>query len=476
MRSAEVTDYWRKLDAPSDRRKQLRSFTFVGLRGLADGAIAFSSPITALCGLSGAGKSALLRAIWAVLDWSAVKSKIPVCKRLEGAELCSRVVVEGNERVIKLDTRTQDVEGNADDIDVYYIDLSTKGVELQERFCGYDVDNLLDAYSPIELEAQEVNVLSFVCKKDYERVRIYEIDEFGEEAPFIEVQEGDNQYDVRTMSLGEISVIVCFWILRRAKAGTIILFEEPETYIPPVSQGALMDFLAMVSVRQKLSIVFTTHSPQMVSRLSEKQVIFLYRDAAGSHVAPVEQYGRMKVLVGLQAPVDCILVVEDRVAREFVRLSLALLDSTLITRSEILDVGGATNVTAIRKQFPRRAQTVTLIGIYDGDMRGQVREEEGQWPLVFLPGVIGVEKMFRECAAKNSEGLAERLRKSPEEIAVILGSLHGLDDHDWFEELSKRLGIGYEQTLLTLFSVWHSLEPNAGTIREFIRLIHARLT
>ena len=124
-------------------------------------------------------------------------------------------------------------------------------------------------------------MLSYILNKHYEFVEIYEIDDYQDEDlfPIVIVKENGSTYDTRTMSLGEISVLTIFWSLNHAAVGSIVLLDEPEIYLSPVSQGALMDYLATACVQKQLSVILTTHSPQMFARLTKEQVKFIYRAA-----------------------------------------------------------------------------------------------------------------------------------------------------------------------------------------------------
>ena len=466
MRSAEVAEIWRTLEG-FKRAPHIRTFEYGGLAGLADGALEFTSPVTAICGLSGSGKSALLRALLAALQPEMIADNPQVLMRLNG--LVASVTLDRDGEAIKrdIDLRRLAQPPHEDKLEVEYLDLSTSGRQLQDKLCGMEVEVLLDAYSPITLKPTDVSLLRFICKKDYTSVKIYEIDEFGEVLPFIVVEDANGTYDCRTMGLGEISVFLCYWALKRAKAGAIVLFEEPETYIPPVSQTALVDFLASVSVRQRVSMIFTTHSPQIVSRLKPHQIKFLYRGTRVARFATEDQQTRMGQVVGLTQPIDSIILVEDRAAREFTRLLLSKLDVSLLLRSEILDVGGHANITGCRRSFPRRAKSVVVLGVYDGDMRGVVEENGDEWPFVFLPGESSVEALFRKLGNEGFEDLATKLGMEPHALDVVLAALQGLNDHDWFEELAKAVGKSYEQAMFACFEAWIAIKANAESAAAF---------
>ncbi len=472
MISAEAADYWRAIAKSPGRPNELRSLSYKKLAGLLDGEIPFSSPITAVCGLSGAGKSALLRAIWAALDWSAASRRLEVRNRLSGAELKAIVNVEGTEAISSIKIDNEDLHTDpAAPIEVLHFDPSIIAASLQQRFCSLQgLPQLLDAYQPIELTTDEVRTIGFVSKKNYQSIRIFEIDEFeGEEVlPFVQVNDDQFEYDSRTMSLGEISILLCFWTLRRAQAKAIFLAEEPETYISPKSQEALMDYFASVCVRKQLFIIFTTHSPQMVARLNEDQVRFFYRTREGSRLASLDQDLTMRRLVGLEVPTDVCVPVEDRAAREFARLLVARADHSLSIRIDIVDVGGHSEITKLRKLVPKSLRSFVLVGVYDGDMRRSIETGENEWPMIFLPGTIPIEQSFQNLSRTHTRVFADKSGRTAHDFEVALAELDGSDHHDWLENLARSLHLSYEQLMMAGFECWYSLEDNKNQAKIFV--------
>jgi len=330
---------------------------------------------------------------------------------------------------------------------------------------------LLDAYEPIELNAEEIRLIGFISKKNYKTIKIYEIDEFDDERilPFVQIEDEIFKYDTRTMSLGEISIMLCFWELRRAAEGTIFLAEEPETYISPASQSALMDFLANICVKKKMMMIITTHSPQMVARLDPIQVKFLFRrHNGGASFASPKQHGKMLQTVGLDKPVNIFLAVEDRAAREFAKLLIARLDYALYTQIDVIDVAGEAEITKIRRVIPKGLRCFSVLGVYDGDMRERISDSADHWPVIFLPGSTAVEHSFQELTRTHPTVFAEKLARSEEDFETALSSTHGSDAHDWFESLARSCGLSYEQMMMAAFECWYSVEGNRLEASRFI--------
>jgi AAA domain, putative AbiEii toxin, Type IV TA system len=284
-------------------------------------------------------------------------------------------------------------------IAVLHIDPSTVVGRLQRSVCEInELAEVVESHEPIQLDHDELQLLSFILNKKYEAAAIYEIDDYQEEDPFpiITVTESGVPYDIRTMSLGEISVFTIFWFLHRAQKNSLVLLEEPETFLSPVSQGAFLDYLASICVQKQLTLVLTTHSPQMFSRLSKDQVRFSYRTDVGAALADESQFDTMRHAVGISSQVDRIILVEDRAAREFVINVLRKTDHSFLLRSEVIDVGGVGKINRICETFPGGIKSFSMIGLYDGDVQAEVLALKPSWETVFLPGEKPIEEMFQQ--------------------------------------------------------------------------------
>jgi len=466
VRSAERARIWSAIQKAPKRDVQLVSFSFSNIPGIRDGALRFRSPITAICGINGAGKSSLLRAIWATLSWEEMDNHPEIKERLK--TFASQLDIEINGQKATLTAASQAL---ASPVTVLHIDPSTTVGQLQRFVCNInELDELIESHAPIVLEEDEVSLLNSILNKSYDSASIFEIDDYAEEAPFpiICVSENGNSYDIRTMSLGEISVFNVFWALQRAQKNSIVLLEEPETFLSPVSQGALLDYLAVVCVKKQLSIVMTTHSPQMFSRLNVEQVQFAYRTATGAALADDSEFDTMREAVGIKPLVDKILLVEDRAARELSLNILRKLDHKSLIRSELISLGGHGDITRVCQSFPHSHSSFQMVAIYDGDVRTEISALDPKWPFVFLPGTDAIEVAFRNLLERETGPIAKGLGRSEAELAVALAKLRGLDHHDWFEEVAQSLHVSYAELMHACYEQWIEDEWIEAQVENFL--------
>lgn len=474
MRSARLADYWRALDGVPLKSVPLEKITFANLAGLEDAEIVFQSPVTAICGINGTGKSAILRVLWATLDKDA-ETKIPAIKpRLGSATATLQLRTSAGEVQREIRSQADLPEG----VFVEHLDPSALAATLQEKICVLEnledpsLKEFLEAYEALELDDKALKWISYILKRSYQKILVYEIDEFEIPFPFILINDGSRNYNIRTASLGEISILLIFWTLHRALEGTIVLLEEPETYLSPVAQSALMDYLAFLAISKKLTIVLTTHSPPMFSRLKSKQVRFVFHSETAGKIASEQQFSSMRKSVGLETPVDCIMFVEDRAGAHFLRLILGKLDYLLSLRCEIIVAGDESSITRALDSLPRSIKSIKAVGVYDGDMRNGVTVLEEGWPAVFLPGDRPVEQMYRDAVGGRIPELSKLTGRSNGELEVILANIRGQDHHDWFENFAKELRLTYEALMHVLFELWYSSEENETAAVAFIALVN----
>src|ERR1019366_10504144 len=88
----------------------------------------------------------------------------------------------------------------------------------------------------------------------------------------------------RTMGTGELAIFFFWWSIERASRDAVLLIEEPETYLSPGSQEALCNFLIQAAVEKHLTLVVTSHSPKIISSLSDENLVFVFRRAQGIKV------------------------------------------------------------------------------------------------------------------------------------------------------------------------------------------------
>jgi predicted ATPase len=455
MRTAQVRAAWDGIRRDPERPFAVRGLSFDQFPGFEVGQLAFNGPLNVVCGLNGSGKTTLVRILWYLLDPTRAELAPGTKQRIDRVRARLELRWRGRDYTREMNFGANLVpEPLPEEASVIHLEPAEHAIALKNFFAETvsigDTINGIEAY---DLDAASPRLINYVLKKEYTKVEIFEIERESNNIPYIRVVEYDYSYDIATMSLGEISVIYMFWRIHLSNTGSVILIEEPETFISPVSQSALMNMFAKNCNERTLFFVISTHSASMLARLEDSDINFVYRTMGQARVSTREMHKTMRKSVGMVQPRRNIIVVEDRLAREFVRLLIRQFDIQFLNETEIANVSGAGAVSDLLRLFPTHLEEIRIVGVYDGDVRNQLLEANGR-PRAFLPDQTPLEQMFRTCISDRIGEAAELLSMPSEELRIILARLDGLDHHDWYEEAARELGLDYNQLLVKLFDLW----------------------
>ncbi|WP_352711207.1 AAA family ATPase [Mesorhizobium sp. M0586] len=469
MRRAEASDNWQRLRSSKPFSSRLVRIEYSGIAGLFDGHVDFSSPITMVCGLNGVGKSLLLRLVWAALDWESGKSIAPLVGRIANGKVT--VSLRANNTPI-----TRLIDGNQltvddvipDNVGISYVDAPKTAIELFSFFAQVEsIDDILNGIDPIPLDDEDLATLKYMTGKSYSEVGIFEIEGFDSIKPFFRAKEYGIEYDVKTMSLGEISCFYMLWLFRRAKSGSFYFIDEPETFISPMSQSSMMDYIARVTLEKKLSVLLSSHSTRMMGRLSKQDLVLMFATPLGTKFYDNSKWRRFLQDMGMSSGRRHVLLVEDRLARVFCGNLLSKFDMALLSESELLDVGGEAIITELRKKFPRHTKDLKIVGIYDADI--EVRgSRKPIWPFVKLPGELSVEAAFKKIVTDSPVKVSTYLNRAADDIEIANAKLAGADMHDWTFEMANGLGFEYDVLVSLLTNAWLSEQGNETAAQEFV--------
>ena len=191
----------------------------------------------------------------------------------------------------------------------------------------------------------------------------------------------------------------------------LVLIDEIETGLHPSIQKLLMLHLQRLSLRQKLQIIVTTHSPVVLESVPLEGRIFLRRDE--DHDVRVEPPMRdilQRAMYG-QSTDKLSILCEDDVAESIIRGVVDALSAKLNLRPEDLFIGKNTG----KDEFPAHVRTLAriqqlqdFIFVLDGDgtaMEGAIRQAAGHGNnvhLLFLPGDSCPEEWLWNAVKQNT--------------------------------------------------------------------------
>lgn len=474
MRLARLQDFRRRLrERRQDWTLQLDSFSFGGIPSLGEAGLIFQSPLTAISGPNGVGKTTLLRAIWECARAVQADTR-PIDPRKLQAGTATLSFKYANESKSCDVTFGPEIirQGTPPGVEVLHIDSASE-VSAQQKLLGEftDVEDLINGVGARLLEGKPLTTLNYLACRDYRSAQVYEVEGGNGVMPFFEVAFANDRYDSRTMGAGELALFFLWWSIERAPQGALVLIEEPECFLSPASQEALCNYLIEATVERQLTLVITSHSAPIISALSDENLVFIFRQAQGIKVVDGPPPPALLKTIGIEPPKDTIILVEDDSAEQFCRLLLERLRPSLARRAEISPRGGEGNIVAALRKVAGQFTSMNFIGLFDGDMRNRVPNEVANF-CTLLPGDKPIEACFRDLVEADPNSLAIAIGTNG--LDAILFGLQGKDHHDWYAGLCQELGMTKSQLFPVLFQRWIREEVNstaaAATIDSLVAL------
>jgi hypothetical protein len=472
IRLARFADHWRRALARNYEVRYER-LDYRGLRSLHDDSISFAKGITAIVGGNGVGKSTLAHAAVDVLaGFDGVRSLSDRSVRLTGGDLRAQVASESGTQHVSLTVSTAGAReaGHALDAEFTWLDPASMAMLCQRQILGDPAfDDLLESIGSRVLTADELDSASYVVGKDYTKCEVWEIPDYGsfDVLPYFRVTSSGAAYGSEDMGSGELALLITLWTLNRVPKNSIVVLEEPETHVSARSQDALMDLVAWACDRRGLWLVITTHSPIVLRKLPLDHVRLLVVDGGKTRLICEPRLHQLASILGGGVAYRNLLLVEDECARFLVLAILEKLDADLRHQfSIVVASGGEARITAVLRELPRVEQW-SIVGCYDGDMRGRIDAKGFEWPHVYLPGDRSPEVLLREAVRGNAAPakLATALHVSVENVNVALNASAGHDHHDWLDELSRALTLDKGNVVRALTNVW--LQVGAADAKTF---------
>ena len=459
MRKAKETDYWDKVY----KRKYSSNLLSVELNGLNNlQEISFSNGITAICGLNGAGKSTIIAAVKDLLGLNLSESDR---HKLKSATVNGQVECDNK----KIDCSNCNGKRLCDagyDLDnIKYLDCD-ENIQIQVFNIGQaNFEELLEQNEEYELSPEQIDDICYLTGKRYQSCKIWEFEDIEEigTVPFFKVSIDEMEYDSRSMGRGEHFLFYLFWYINKCNSGTIVIIEEPETYISICSQIHFSNYLGKQIAEKGIQVIVTTHSPFLLEHIR-----IVSRMGNIAMITKPDDDMMAEDILGIAQSYAGTLFVEDRVAYDY--LSIILEDKApYILKKYTIDIaeGGEKSITC-RLEFPSSDKIkYNFIGIYDGDMRERLDTSKLNWKWLFLPGNKALEELFREYlhVPENIEKFCEVVGKEKQQIITMLATIDGNDYHDWFEELRKFLGIDGKMLVRNFYRIMREMDKE---IEEFI--------
>jgi predicted ATPase len=494
MKNAALESIWRSAQT-TPAGTSILGLSLDELKGISGTNLSFEGPLVAICGFNGTGKTTLLNALRALLGGAG---RAPVDRydaRVQNAHVKATLKFRGKSHDLMKPPGHSTNRQIPDELAVHFFNPTYDAVTLQRTLQDRgDIPSLMNGIEGQSFGREELEEISRIIGKTYSAITAFDlsqefltardeasgsvvdsaagvdgassaIEELSTVAlrnvPYFEVTVGAVKYDSRSMGLGELATIYLYWSLQSVQRGAIVLLEEPESFITPASQPALGAVLAKFASEKKFTIIFTSHSEPLVSRLSTKNLIVNIPQMTGeSKATTAEDADEHLQILRLNPRKVGMVICEDWGGVAFLRGLLRRKSHPALTRFDFIPAFGEGNVAKLLACYPRRGGVTPMFGVLDGDVRTSFSEKGHFWPHCFLPGDVAPEKILIEKFKEFLDDFcADRdIKKRTAEIAI--SATDGLDYHDVIGQLTRALPCSHEDIVnfvvrrLTMDTEW----------------------
>lgn len=222
------------------------------------------------------------------------------------------------------------------------------------------------------LGEEELAIISHILGRQYKEARWIKHRLFkGEDGLSVIFKTKHSSYSEAFAGSGEVAVTSCVVQVLAATKGTLILLDEPEVSLHPGAQERLLAFLANMALKRQLQVVFSTHSPHLVTSLPDDAIKAFHQTENGRFVVlpSTHPYAAFRRL-GAAGGGEVRIIVEDKLAQSVVKQALLTFNDKAqadIFRVEYIS-GGAEAI--LKYHIPVLMQNTgrTLV-LLDGDQK-----------------------------------------------------------------------------------------------------------
>lgn len=228
-----------------------------------------------------------------------------------------------------------------------------------------------------------------------------------------------------------LSILETYVKISQKNNSYILLIEEPEVYLHPKLQRKMIDTL--VEMSQTNQIIFTSHSPITVSKLSKQQIKLVRKE---NGVASIEDVEPKTVIDELGIKSDDILTnkgiifVEGKDDKEVFKILLEKIQKGMSEKINIIDAGNCQNLKFYANAellINDRFDTPTII-VRDTDTKKPSRQREDL-----------ANDIINQRNKKSSEDIQRKIRES-----IVVLDRYSLEGYFIDNKLLKILNINSE--------------------------------
>jgi predicted ATPase len=422
-----------------------------GLRCHSNTVLEVASPITALCGMNGTGKSTLLQ-----IAASAYNSPTPnllrrfypgdflVVGALDPAPFQPGATVsfgywqaDRTTRTLTLTRRTSSKRWSGyrrqPKRQVVFAGVGLYLPRVEER--GFVVTQAakLRVVSESAMTARTSNWTSRIVNTAYTGMTAKVVDHGGKQESVATVSRHGATYSEAHMGYGEGRTQFLVDTLEKCPPQSLVLLEEPETSLHPSAQAELGRYLVDVAIERRHQILLTTHSEHLLAALPSQSLTYLRREGADISLLPGLTPLQARSLLAAGGTKALTVLVEDDVGKAITTEIIRRVNPALLETFSIHIGGDAGTISTTVRCL--KESGLPVVAVRDGDQGAAPRDG-----LLCLPGTEPPEKELFRCTAfvqqiQQTYGLS---------LPDFCTSLLNVNHHEWFTRLAERLSVPRE--------------------------------
>lgn len=417
--------------------------------------VEFRSPITALCGLNGTGKSTILQLAatayrpppgakrFYIRDF-IVAGKLDISPFTADASVRYQYVGESG-RVLKRRPHTVTVSRNLSKWSGYkrqpvrHVFFAGMGLYLprveQRDFVVRNASKItIDDTTPITPGAK--NTICKILSCSYDQINANTVSYQNQKRKVITVTRSGYHYSEANMGCGEGRVHYIIRVMEALPEKSLILLEEPETSLHPSAQAEFARFLLENCVEKKHQIILTTHSEFILLMLPPDSRIFLHRSPTGIDLIPGLTASQAKSMMSGGHTKALDVIVEDKCAKHILIELIRRVDQNFL-RSIAIHPYGDENL--VGKTVSKLQEIgIPIAAVRDADKNGNPSQN-----IFKLPGTLPPEK---EVFA-NADVREYLLSTYGIRLEDFMASVRNINHHAWFSRLADE--INHDESSLT---------------------------
>lgn len=247
-------------------------------------------------------------------------------------------------------------------------------------------------------------------------------------AEVVSVERAGARYSEAHMGYGEGRTQFLLRTIEGLPDQTLVAIEEPEASLHQGAQHEFGRYLLDVVSRKRHQILLTTHSEFILGALPPESRIYLQRSASGITPIPSIMPSQARSLLSDGRSKALTVLVEDVVAQALLREIIRRFKPELLPTIQIHPAGSSATIKEAMQAL--KDAGLSVIAVRDADIG-----EDLDRGLLKLPGKLPPEKHLFE--SQSFKAYVQKFYNvSLIDFAV---TLRGVDHHDWFDRLSSKV-------------------------------------